>query len=172
MFKPRATVILGLALTFSVQPVFELPVSSQPTSRLQLATKQTSSCQAQKNLILKAGDGLFYPSESDYAFQYFSNNKMSSLPSPQQFARLIGQQGQQATQVDFDEFFNELIRNLRSSGAQTETIRHYQTLRQVFKSKFTSLTVYRVGRIQVQVYITGVNSSCGIAGLKTISIET
>jgi hypothetical protein len=139
---------------------------------LQVITKQNSTCQSQKTALLKASEGLLYPSESDYSFQYFSNNKTASLPSPQQFTRLIGRQGKQVTQVDFDEFFNQLIKNQRSSGAQAETIRRYQSLRQVFKNQFTRLSVYRVGQIQVQVYITGINSSCGMAGLKTISIET
>lgn len=172
MFQPRTTAIFGVALSFSLQLVLESPVSSHPTLISQAITQRNLTCQSQRSLLLKASDGLLYPSESDYPFQYFSNNQTYSLPSSQQFTRLIGQQGQQVTQVDFDEFFNQLIRNQRSSGADAATIRRYQFLRQVFKNQFTSLTVYRVGQIEVQVYITGVNSSCGMAGLKTISIET
>ena len=172
MFKSRATAILGLGLIFSLQPVFEFPVSSQPAFSSQVTTKQNLNCQSQKMLLLKASEGLLYPSESDYPFQYFYNNQTASLPSPQQFTKLIGQQGQQVTQVDFDEFFNQLIKNQRALGADAAILKRYQFLRQVFKDRFTTLTVYRVGRIQVQVYITGVNSSCGMAGLKTISIET
>jgi hypothetical protein len=76
---------------------------------------------------------------------------------------IIGQQGQQVTQVNFDEFFNQVIINQRSSGAEAGMIRRYESLRQVFKNQFTNLTVYRVGEIQVQVYITGVN--CLVAWL-------
>jgi hypothetical protein len=172
MFNPRTTAFFGLALIFSLQPVIELPVSSQTAFGLQVTTKQNSTCQSQTRLLLKASEGLLYPSESDYPFQDFYNSQTYSLPSPQQFASLIEQQGQQVTQVNFDEFFNQLIRNQRSSGTDAATLRRYQFLRQAFKTRFTSLSVYRVGQIQVQVYIIGVNSSCGMAGLKTISIET
>ena len=49
--------------------------------------------------------------------------------------------------------------------------RRYRLLRSTFKSTYKQLTVYRVGEIQIQVYIAGVNN-CGLTGLQTISIET
>ncbi len=171
MFKSRASTLFGLALTFSFQPVV-LPVSTQSEIRFPVKNKQNLDCRSQRMLILNAIQGLLYPSDSDYPFEYFYNSQTSSMPSPQQFNQLIGQQGQQVTQVDFDDFFNQLIINQRSSGAEAGMIMRYESLRQVFKNQFTNLTVYRVGEIQVQVYITGVNSSCGMAGLKTMSIET
>jgi hypothetical protein len=171
MLKARATTIIGLAITFGLQTSFGSPVSSQTSFTSPITTKQNQTCQSQRMLFLKASDGLLYPSESDSPFQYFSNHPTQSLPSPKQLASLIGQPGEKATQVNFDEFFNQVISNLHSSGAGAETIRRYQFLRQALKNRFTTLTVYRVGQIQVQIYITGVNS-CGMAGLKTISIET
>ncbi len=172
MFQSQVTAILGLSLIFNLQPIFELRVRSQPLANLEVTARQNSTCQSQRMRLLKASDGLFYSSESDYPFEYFSNYQTSSLPSPQQFTSLIGQSGQQVTQVDFDDFFNQLIRNLHSSGAEASTLRRYQVLRQVLKNQFTNLRVYRVGKIEVQVYIAGVNSACGMGGLKTISIET
>lgn len=49
--------------------------------------------------------------------------------------------------------------------------RRYRLLRSTFKSTYKQLTVYRLGEIQIQVYIAGVNN-CGLTGLQTISIET
>lgn len=172
MLKVKAMAILRLALILSLSPNFALPVSSQVAFKTTNITKQNFNCPSQRRLLLKDSNGLLYPSESDYPFEYFHNGQVFSLPSAQQFIRLIGQQTQPVTQVGFDEFFNKLIGNLRTSGAEKETIRRYQLLRKAFKNKFTNLTVYRVGQIQVQVYIVGVNSTCGMAGLKTISIET
>lgn len=172
MFTTRAKAIFSLALILSLQKTLELPVMSQTALNIPDKTNQNLDCQSQHRLFLKASKGLLYPSESDYPFEYFHNSQTYSLPAAQKFTQLIGKPEQPATQVDFDEFFNQLIRNLRSSGTETETIKRYQSLRQVFRNKFTNLTVYRVGKIQVQVYIVGVNSGCGMAGLKTISIET
>ncbi len=172
MFKQSMIRLLGLPLMLSLQPVFEPPVRAKPPVSQQDKTQQNLNCQAQRRLLSEAGDRLLYPSESDYPFHYFFNRRISSLPSPQEFTKLIKQQEQQVTQVNFDDFFNQSLNNLRSSGGDAATIRRYQSLRQVFKDKFTKLTIYRVGKTQVKIYIVGVNSSCGMAGFKTISIET
>jgi hypothetical protein len=171
MIELKKTAMLTLALTCSLQLNFEASVSSQSSHNSPVNVLQNKSCQSQEKQFLKATEGLLYPSESNYAFQYFSKAQTYSLATPKQFNTLIGQAEKQITQIDFDEFFNQLISNLRSSGAEPDTIRRYESLRQVLKNEFKTLTVYRIGKIQVQVYITGVNS-CGLAGLKTISIET
>jgi hypothetical protein len=171
MLKVKETAMLSLALTFSLQLSFEASVSSQSSLSSPVEPLQKSSCQSQEGQLLKASEGLLYPSESNYAFQYFSNHQTLSVSTPKQFTTLIDQPEKPTTQVDFDEFFNQLITNLQSSGVEADTIRRYESLRQDFKNKFKNLTVYRVGQVQVQVYITGTNS-CGLAGLKTISIET
>lgn len=172
MSKTKVMAILRLALIFSLQPIFDLPVKSQPVFKTPIQIKQNLNCPSQRRLLLQASNGLLYPSESDYPFEYFHNSQVFSLPSAQQFIRLIGQQRQPVTQVNFDDFLDKLIRNMRNSGTESETIKRYQLLRKDFRNRFTNLTVYRVGKIQVQIYIVGVNSTCGMAGLKTISIET
>lgn len=171
MLKFKETAMLSLALTFSLQLSFEASVNSQSSHSSPVKLLQDASCQSQERQLLKASEGLLYPSESNYSFEYFSNTQTYSLATPKQFSTLVGKPEKQVTQIDFDEFFNQLITNLRSSGAEADTIERYESLRQVLKNEFKTLTVYRVDKIQVQVYITGVNS-CGIAGLKTISIET
>jgi hypothetical protein len=158
IFRVAVTVILLL------QP-------GQPASPVLAQTTIKDSCDSQKKALVKGSDRLYYPSESEYPFEYFASNQIS-LPTANNFAAMVGQQGQPASQVNFDEFFNRLIKNLQAAGAEEETIRGYRTLRQDFKRRFTDLAVYRVGTIQVQIYLTGINTSCGMAGLKTISIET
>ncbi len=171
MLNFKETAILSLALTCSLQLSFEASVSSQSSQGSPAKLVQNLSCQSQQKQLLSASEGLLYPSESNYAFEYFSHAQADSLATPKEFSTLVGKPGKQVTQVEFDEFFNQLITNLRSSKAEADTIERYESLRQVLKKEFKTLTVYRVGQIQVQVYITGVNS-CGLAGLKTISIET
>lgn len=171
MLHFKETAILSLALTFSLQLSFEASVRSQSSQDSPAKLVQNLSCQSQQRQLLNASEGLLYPSESNYAFEYFSHTQADSLATPKQFSTLVGKPRNPVTQVDFDEFFNQLITNLHSSGAEEDTIRRYESLRQVLKNEFKTLTVYRVGQIQVQVYITGVNA-CGLAGLKTISIET
>lgn len=135
-------------------------------------SRNDARCAAQMRLLLKASEGLLYMSESDYPFSYFSFSNTSKLPTPQQFLQLIGQTGQPIEQVKFDDLFNRLTKiEPGMDEQQIKSAKRYRGLEKVFKATSTDLTIYRVGTIQVQVYITGVNS-CGLSGLKTISIET
>lgn len=146
--------------------------SSQPTINSNAISHNDTKCEAQNRLLLKASEGLLHPSESDYPFTYFSFPTVSKLPTAQGFLQLTGQTGQPVTQIDEDELFNRLTR-IEPGMDQMQVLmaRRYRLLRSTFKSTYKQLTVYRVGEIQIQVYIAGVNN-CGLTGLQTISIET
>ena len=150
-----------------------VPVAySQPFTNPNAIRHSDARCEAQRRLLLKASEGLLYPSESDYAFTYFSFPSTSNLPTPQGFQQLTGQTGQPVTQINFDELFNRLTKiEPGMDEMQILAARRYRLLRSTFKSTYKQLTVYRVGEIQIQVYIAGVNN-CGLTGLQTISIET
>lgn len=136
-----------------------------------LASEQLS-CPEQQRLLLNATEGILYPSESDYPFSYFLFPQVSSLPSPQSFAALTGQRSQIVTQVNFDEFFRQRTRFYPGmSQQQILTARRFRVLEATLRSNYRQLTVYRVGQIQINVYIAGVNG-CGLTGLQTVSIET
>ncbi|KJH70234.1 nuclease A inhibitor family protein [Aliterella atlantica] len=142
---------------------------SQPVNPI---SQNDAKCAAQMRLLLKASEGLLYPSESDYPFTYFSFSNTSKLPKPQRFLQLIRQTGQPIEQVSFDDLFNRLTRiEPGMDEQQIKAAKRYRVLEKVFRATFRDLTVYRVGTIQVQLYITGVNA-CGVSGLQTISIET
>lgn len=160
---PFLILLIGQANLFT--PV-AFPQQLNPISR------NDARCAAQMKLLLKASEGLLYTSESDYPFTYFSFSNTSKLPTPQQFLQLINQTGQPVEQVKFDDLFNRLTKiESGMDEQQIKAAKRYRVIEKVFKATFTDLTIYRVGTIQIQVYITGVNA-CGLSGLKTISIET
>lgn len=141
------------------------------SQQVNLITQNDARCAAQMKLLLKASEGLLYTSESDYPFSYFSFSNASKLPTPQRFLQLIHQTGQPIEQVRFDDLFNRLTRvEPGMDEQQIKAAKRYRVLEKVFKATFKDLTVYRVGTIQIQVYITGVNA-CGVGGLQTVSIE-
>lgn len=164
--KLRVIAVTGILL-FGFQPDSSASLS-QPTVMI----SQGASCNSQQRLLLRTSQGLLYPSESDYPFEYFSSGQQTSLPSSQKFLQLIGQQGQPITQVNFNQFFGHLttIQPWMDEQQRKDALR-YRLLKRTFEQTFTNLTVYRVGRTQIKIYITGINS-CGMSGLKTISIET
>lgn len=158
-------------LVFVSTAAFQATTSSQEIVKPTPISQKNPRCEAQKRRVLKASEGLLYPSESDYPFTYFSFEG-SSLPGPQEFLQLTGQTGQPITQVNFDDLFDRLTRiEPEMDEQQIKAARHFRLLERAFRDTFKDLTVYRVGEIQIQIYITGL-STCGVGGLQTISIET
>lgn len=170
MLKVKSRAIAPFLILLVGQTTAFTPVAySQPVN---LISQNDARCAAQMRLLLKASEGLLYTSESDYPFTYFSFSNVSKLPTPQRFLQLIRQAGQPIEQVSFNDLFNRLTRiEPGMDEQQIKAAKRYRILEKVFRATFKDLTIYRIGTIQIQVYITGVNA-CGVSGLQTVSIET
>jgi hypothetical protein len=55
---------------------------------------------------------------------------------------------------------------------ERETAKHFQNLVSILKQNLSQLQVYRVGSIEIDVYIVGVTDGGGLAGLSTKLVET
>lgn len=167
----RVNGAIALILLVFVSTAFQAKTSSQEIGKPTPVSQENPRCEAQKSRLLKASEGLLYPSESDYPFTYFSFDG-SSLPGPEEFLQLTGQTGQPITQVNFDDLFGRLTRiEPGMDPQQIKAAQRFRLLERAFRATFKDLTVYRVGEIQIQIYIIGL-STCGVGGLQTISIET
>lgn len=117
-----------------------------------------------------AASGLLMMSESDYPFTYFTTeataideNLMLSLAGKTEGAIV------ERTTID------HLLRNMAntSSGSvNQETAQKFINLSDTLKLELTGLTVYRVGEVQVDVFIVGQTSEGTVAGMRTKLIET
>ena len=130
-----------------------------------------TKCEIQQKQLVKASEGLLYPSESDYPFTKFSSSGISSLPTPEEFAAIVGRSGEPATVANFDTLFQRLENPDPLDPVAVKNAKQFEKLEKEFRANYDQLAVYRVGEISVQVYIVGINA-CGLSGLQTISIET
>ncbi len=55
---------------------------------------------------------------------------------------------------------------------EREMVQRFQNLVSVLKQNLSQLQVYRVGNIEIDVYIVGVTDGGGLAGLSTKLVET
>jgi len=55
---------------------------------------------------------------------------------------------------------------------EQETVQRFQNLVSVLKQNLSQLQVFRVGSIEIDVYIVGVTGGGGLAGLSTKLVET
>jgi hypothetical protein len=114
---------------------------------------------------------LWYPSETD------SPLAVVVWPVDRLDEATVGAQlGGQASSVEprpVEEFFRPVVNNPFWQTSQGEHLaQRYGALEQLLKATLTDLQVYRVGRVEVTVYLMGHHPGGGYVGLKTTVVET
>jgi Nuclease A inhibitor-like protein len=117
--------------------------------------------------LREASQGLLYPSETDAPFEPFSWGKAEGDLTPQKAARLAGvPAGAPVEQQSLADFFKYLT----ADGA--ENADKYKKLQQAIGATLSGARVFRIGRVNIDVYIVGKTKDGHWAGLKTRSVET
>ncbi len=124
-------------------------------------------------LITNAVDGLIFSSESDYPLKPFVWTDPAPL-SPQGLCKLAGlPDDTPITQVDVDAFFAPMLRLHpgASPEAQARAARYKQLLA-LLHQHLGAMTVYKLGRVEMPVFIVGRLANGSLAGLRTTVVET
>ncbi len=113
-----------------------------------------------KEKLQNASEGLWMMSESDYEFTYFKADG-NSINEELVLELAEKPPGTSVEKTDVDYLFRNMVK--QDFG--------FVKLAEVLKSELNDLEVYRVGEVQVQVFIIG-KAEGRILGLKTLLIET
>lgn len=120
-------------------------------------------------------EGLTFPSESDYPFEFVERSSTGSGPiTVDAFRAAFSVPAAQTIEVRSLEQVFSWIATERPDMTDEERAlaRRYAALRDALSAQLQDVQVFRYGTIQVQVYLVG-RTRCGaISGLKTVSIET
>jgi len=132
-------------------------------------------CQSEtlKQVFENAVEGLLYPSESDEPFEYVC---LASEAEALNAARLLALLGlPSATPVEaqsLDDFFADLTEAQAWWGDKEKAdAEKYQALRQLLQDRLELAWVFRVGEVEVEVYVLGRHGSDWV-GVRTLSVET
>lgn len=124
-------------------------------------------------LISKAADGLLFSSESDYPLTPLAWTDPAPV-SPQSLCKLAGlPDDTPVAQVEADAFFAPMLR-LREGAtpeAQARTAR-YRKLVDLLRQHLSGVAVYKLGRVEMPVFIVGRLPDGTLAGLRTTVVET
>jgi hypothetical protein len=121
--------------------------------------------------LTQASQGLLMPSESDYPFEVFVWEDVEL--TPEKILELTNYPpATSIEQVELDYFFRNVAGEKDwHDKIQKENVAKFQNLVQVIKDNLAEIRVYRIGTIEVNVYIVG-KTNDGVAGLATKVIET
>lgn len=123
--------------------------------------------------LARAAEGLLYLSESDHPFGVVHWEGLAEI-TPDHLRSLAGQAADAPVEVrGVDEFFRRAIVETRGGGgAEIGPAGGYQALVRVLKEDLAGTKVYRVGRINIPVFIVGRSPEGNWLGLSTRAVET
>jgi hypothetical protein len=124
--------------------------------------------------LQQATKGLLYESETDAPFEVFHwPDKAPSLDA-KKVLQLSGHKPKDPVQVlALDDFFKNLTEEQSWQGAEEKAdVRKYRNLLGIIKEKLSDPQVFRVGRIQVDIFIVGKTPQGDWMGVKTKAVET
>ena len=121
----------------------------------------------------RATVGLLFMSESDYPFETIFWKELPEI-SPQFLRELTGHSENAPVEiVSLNDFFRLAVseESWRSEESRRAAVR-YRNLVQILKDELDETKVYRVGEVNIPVYIVGRNSTGNWLGVSTRVVET
>jgi hypothetical protein len=124
------------------------------------------------NELREATRGLTHMSESDYPFEVFDWGRAE--PTPEFLRGLDGQpSGAPVETRTAEQFFRTPASEPDWKGAEELAVaRRFQALRRLLEAHLSDLKVFRVGTINMPVYVAGRSASGSWLGVSTRAVET
>ncbi len=123
--------------------------------------------------IAEMCEDLIYISETDAEFTVFKGTKIEVLTKETILAQIKGSPIVAVEEQNFDEFFLRLT-TIKDWFGETEKQKanRYGELQEFMKANLKDLKVFRIGKIQIDIYIVGIDLENNLIGLKTNAVET
>jgi hypothetical protein len=125
--------------------------------------------------LKQASDGLLMISESEYPFEAFLwSNQAQSPITAQKILQLTGHSPEiSVEEVELDYIFRNCAQDKEwHDEIQKQNVPKFQSLVKALKDNLTDIKVYRLGTINIDIYIVGKTSSGDLAGISTKTVET
>jgi hypothetical protein len=117
--------------------------------------------------------GLTFMSESDYPFEVVRWDSVNEMTT-QYFRGLTGEPADAPVESEsVEEFFRSAAAEAEwKSAAELLNAKRYQELLRLLKDSLEDVRVYKVGRVNLPVYIVGRSTKGNWLGLSTRVVET
>jgi hypothetical protein len=127
---------------------------------------------ASLSALLAAADGLLMPSESDYPFEPFVWDGPEP-PTPERLLVVLGlPPGTPVETRTLERQFAPLMRKGEATDGAAGGPAGFAALKATFESQLAETLVYRVGEVEIQVFLLGVDAEGRWVGLRTTVVQT
>ena len=127
-----------------------------------------------KQTLLKAAEGLLYPSESDYPFEYFEWQTTNEKLSKKEMCQLSGlSSGVPIETLSLEKFFEPVTQIQDWYGEEEKaSTEEFKNLKLVLETTLQDIQVFKAGKVEASVYITGKDVEGKRVGLFTKVVES
>lgn len=125
--------------------------------------------------LKQAANDLLMISESEYPFEVFSwdGQAQEDLTNEKLLELTRHPPDTSIATVDIDDFFRNCAQEKEwHDETQKENVHKFQLLVKTLKENLTNIQVYRLGAVNIDVYLIGATSSGDLAGISTKLVET
>ena len=123
--------------------------------------------------LQQASQGLLWLSESNYPFEVVYWQEENPIIKQKLLQNGNEESEKTIKTITLEKFFKSATcQQDWQNQAEKEEVDRYQTLVKLLQEKLTNIIVYRIGEIEIDIYILGKTESGAICGLSTKVIET
>lgn len=122
--------------------------------------------------IEKAADGLIYVSETDAPVVPFASSETTATPETM-LQNLGPGVDESVDELSFAAFFDRLtgIKDWHGEREKAKA-KKFLALKELLEKNLRDLTVYRIGNVQIDIYVVGIDAEGRVMGVRTKAIET
>ena len=126
-----------------------------------------------RTLIERACKDIFYQSETDAPVEPFSRGNAAALTIQMMLEKTGKSERFPAEEMDAEKFFDRVTKiNDWYSDAQAENARKFAFLIKLLAENLGDLRVFKIGKIQIDIYVVGIDDEENLAGVTTKAVET
>ena len=116
---------------------------------------------------------LYYISETDALILPFVGRQAQTVSRETILEQTGNAPDSPVDERDFTEFFARLVEIQDWFGEEeTKTAEKYLLLKKLLEKNLRTLRVYKIGKVQLDVYIVGLDAENRLMGIKTKAVET
>jgi hypothetical protein len=123
--------------------------------------------------IKNASEGLWYISETDAEIFPFTGSKTDSVTKENLLKQIGKPPDTPVEERDFNQMFERFVKIQYWFGEEEKaTAAKFAALKGVLEKNLTDLKVFKIGRIELDIYFVGLDKESNLAGFQTKAIET
>ncbi|MGI8882746.1 MAG: nuclease A inhibitor family protein [Pyrinomonadaceae bacterium] len=124
-------------------------------------------------LLQTASEGLYYMSETDAEITPFVGETAKEVSKEEIMRQTETSPDKHIEERDFAEMFERLTNIQNWFGEEeTATVAKFVALKEILEKNLKDLKVFKIGKIELDIYFVGLDAESVLIGIKTKAVET